>query len=33
MEEKQPLQQMVLGDLDIYMQKNEMITKLHHTEK
>ena len=24
MEQKQPLQQMVLGDLDSYMQKNEI---------
>ena len=33
MEQKQPLQQMVLGDLDSYVQKNEnLITNLHHTQ-
>ena len=29
MEQKQPLQQMMLGDLDSYMQKNETTTNLH----
>ena len=38
MELKQPLQQMVLGDLDSYTQKNELtcsflITNLHHKLK
>ena len=29
MEQKQPLQQMVLGDLDSYMQKNETRSPTH----
>ena len=37
MEQKLPLQQMVLGDLDSYMQKKKKnqnsISKLHHTLK
>ena len=34
MEQKEPFQQMVLGDLDSYVQKNEtLITNLCHTQK
>ena len=35
MEQKQPLQQMVLGDLDSYMQKNETLSPTYaiHTKK
>ena len=32
MEQKQPLQQMVLGDLDSYMQKNETQSPTHAIE-
>ena len=33
MEQKQPLQQMVLGDLDSYMQKNETQSPTYATHK
>ena len=33
MEEKQPLQQMVLGDLDSYMQKNETRSPTYTIDK
>ena len=33
MEEKEPLQQMVLEDLDSYMQKNEIRSPTHTTQK
>ena len=33
MEQKQPLQQMVLGDLDSYMQKNENRTPTYAIHK
>ena len=35
MEQKQPLQQVVLGDLDIYVQKNEIRSPTYtiHTKK
>ena len=33
MEQKQPLQQMVLGDLDSYVQKNEPRSSTHAIHK
>ena len=33
MEQKQPLQQMVLGDMDSYMQKNETLSPTYTTHK
>ena len=33
MEQKQPIQQMVLGDLDSYLQKNEALSPTYTIQK